>query len=353
MSKPLEVGNVASLEEVEKAYILSQERHDRERLLAIRLAHYGNHTLEQIGSFLKRGRTTIARWVKSYREGGVEKLLHREHGGRKASLSECDQEVLTKELESGRWKRAKDIQTWLQEERRIDLKLGGIYYWVHKLNGSWKLPRPRHKKQDPDKVEQFKAEIVSLLEDLDVPDDKDVHVWVEDEHRYGLKKVIRRCWTLRGHRPRVAHQDKYEWGYVYGAADIVNSHVEFLYTPRVSVEWSYAFLQQLVNTDPEAIHIVIWDRAGYHPVVLDDKFTESVRLLRLPPYSPELNPIEPLWDQVKLRIANRVWETLDDMESAISEVLEPFWQHVRSVRSLLGNTWLTQGVIIFLQRRLE
>ena len=38
-----------------------------------------------------------------------------------------------------------------------------------------------------------------------------------DEHRYGLMKVIRRCWTLKGHRPN----DRYEWGYIYGALDIV------------------------------------------------------------------------------------------------------------------------------------
>jgi len=50
MAKPLKVGDAASVEEVDKVYEASQERHDRERLLAIRLAHQGKHTLEQIGS---------------------------------------------------------------------------------------------------------------------------------------------------------------------------------------------------------------------------------------------------------------------------------------------------------------
>ena len=48
----------------------------------MRLAYQGNQTLEQIGIILKRGRATIARWVKAYREGGIQKLLHRGHGGR-------------------------------------------------------------------------------------------------------------------------------------------------------------------------------------------------------------------------------------------------------------------------------
>ena len=104
---------------------------------------------------------------------------------------------------------------------------------------------------------------------------------------------------------------KYEWSYVYAAADIVTSRAEFLHTPIVSSEWTQAFLKQLVATDPEGIHIIIWDRAGYHPTVLANKLAESVRFLPLPAYSPELNPIEPLWDQVKLRVANDIWETLD------------------------------------------
>ena len=177
MSKPIQLGDAASLESLDAAYKASQERHDRERLLAMRLAYQGSQTLEQIGSILKRGRATIARWVKSYREGGIQKLLHRGHGGRKASLSHSDQEAVIAELYSGRWKRAKDIQIWLQEERCIDLKLGGVYYWLYKLKSSWKVPRPRHKDQDPDEVEAFRKEIVSSLEALDVPKDQSVHVW--------------------------------------------------------------------------------------------------------------------------------------------------------------------------------
>jgi len=155
------------------------------------------------------------------------------------------------------------------------------------VRSSWKVPRPRHKEQDPEAVQQFKEEIVSRMEALDVPVDRDVHVWVEDEHRYGLISVIRRCWTLKGHRVTAEHQSKYKWGYVYAAADVVTGGAEFLYTPTVSLEWGQAFLKQLVATEPDAIHIIIWDQAGYHPEVLSGELSESVRLLPLPAYSPD------------------------------------------------------------------
>jgi len=133
----------------------------------------------------------------------------------------------------------------------------------------------------------------------------------------------------------------------------VTGDAQFLHTPTVSTQWTQAFLEQLVAIDPEGIHIIIWDQAGYHPTVLTNELAESIRFLPLPAYSPEMNPIEPLWDQVKRRIANELWETLDSMGYAIDEVLEPFWKNVTRAWSLLGNTWLTRGVIIFLQHRLE
>ena len=86
-------------------------------------------------------------------------------------------EIIIKLL-SGCWKRVKDIQIWLQQEHGINLKLSGIYYWLYKVNGSWKVPRPRHKGQDPEAMEQFKEEILSRLEALDIPPDRSVHVWV-------------------------------------------------------------------------------------------------------------------------------------------------------------------------------
>lgn len=351
-AKSLNPGNHSTQEEVESQYKSSHEKHDRERLLAVLMA-YEKNTLHHIGSTLRHGRATIARWLKACREGGIEQLLQRKHGGRKASLSESNQNALVEKLRSGQWKTAKEVQAWLREDCAVELKLSAVYYWLRRLRASWKLPRKSHEKRNPDEAERFKQEIVSRLEELSIPVDRDVHVWVEDEHRYGLMSVLRRCWTLKGHRPSSPHDCKYEWGYVYGAADIVASKTEFLYTPTVSLEWSSEYLKQLVSTDPEAIHIILWDRAGFHPEVLDGKLSESVRFIPFPAYSPDLNPIEPLWNQVKQRIANAVWDTLDDMEIAINEVLEPFWQDAKRVWSLLGNTWLTRGVIVFLQRRID
>jgi len=348
--KPLSLGTHSTQLEVECQYKSSSEKHDRERLLAILMA-YENNSLHRIGFTLRRGRSSIARWLKAYREGGIGKLLQRKHEGRKACLSQSCQDALVENLRSGQWKKAREVQIWLKTQH-VELKLSAVYYWLRRLGASWKLPRKSHEKRNPDEAFRFMQEIVTRLEELSIPDDRDVHIWVEDEHRCGLINVIRRCWTLKGHRPEAIHNDKYEWEYVYGAADIVTSKVEFLYTPTVSLEWSNEYLKQLVSTDPEAMHIILWDRAGFHPEALDGELSECVRFIPFPAYSPDLNPIEPLWNQVKQEIANGVWNTLDEIEAGISRALKPYWEDVKQVWSLLGNTWLTRGVIVFLQRRI-
>jgi len=138
---------------------------------------------------------------------------------------------------------------------------------------------------------------------------------------------------------------------VNGVFELVTGRAEFLYMPSVSLESSYLFLEQLVATEPEAIHVVIWNQAGFHQKATHHALPEQIRLLPLPVYCPELNPIEKLWDQVKREVSNAVWETLDSIEGAITKVLKPFWELVELVWSLLGDNWLTNGVSIFLKKR--
>jgi transposase len=98
--KPLTLGNHSTKEKVECQYKSSSEKHERERLLAILMA-YENNSLQHIGFTLRHGRSSIGRWLKAYKEGGIEQLLKRKHGGRKASLPESCHDALTEKLYSG------------------------------------------------------------------------------------------------------------------------------------------------------------------------------------------------------------------------------------------------------------
>jgi hypothetical protein len=173
---------------------------------------------------------------------------------------------------------------------------------------------------------------------------KPIRVWVEDEVRYGLITVVRRIWGMKGLRVLAPYQAKYQASYLYGALEITQGQTQVLFRLPVCLESTAVFLQELVATEPDAYHILLWDNAGFHPRPGDESLPKQIRLLPFPPYSPELNPVERLWDIMKDGIANRVWETLDNLEEAMVTILEPFLVHTERVKQFLGDNWLTQAV---------
>ena len=90
-------------------------------------------------------------------------------------------------------------------------------------------------------------------------------------------------------------------------------------------------------------HVLIQDGAGFHLRDGDPGLPDNVRVVSLPAYSPELNPIEGLWDQVKDHLCNRVFDTLAELEAVLQTELQRFWQDARRVHSLIFDWLLVQA----------
>jgi transposase len=104
------------------------------------------------------------------------------------------------------------------------------------------------------------------------------------------------------------------------------------------------FLEHLAASDPAAEHVVIQDQAGFHLNPELHKMPARIHVLPLPPYSPELNPVEAIGDLIKDRIGNTLWNTLEALEEAIGEELRPLWENAERVRSLVSHPWLIEQV---------
>jgi len=133
---------------------------------------------------------------------------------------------------------------------------------------------------------------------------------------------------------------RYQNGWLYGALEVGGSGSEFLFTPTLNKEWDLGFLRQIAAHDPEAIHIVIGDGAGFHHKKDEEPLPEKIRIITLPAYSPELNPVEKLWDIVKDGICNRDWADLNQLEEKITERIKPYWEDANYVTRLIGNGYL-------------
>ncbi len=318
----------------------------QQRLLAARMAASGQFTAAQIAEQIGVSRRRFFDWMSALKAGGVEGLLQRQQGG--GAVAQVHGAVFTElkaGLAAGRWKRAKEIQQWLRERHAVKFKLTGVYYWLGKLGGVLKVPRKTHARKDAAQSAEFQRTLGERLTNLNVAGGRRVRVWVADEHRYGLIPVVRRCWTLRGLRPTAPYQTKYEWGYLYSALEVDGDNAaEFACLPGVSLALNHLFLERLAARDPAAEHVVIWDQAGFHPQPGLHGLPEHIHVLPLPPYSPELNPVEVIGDVIKDRIANTLWQTLEAIEEALGEELRPIYESAERVRSLVSHPWLIEQV---------
>ena len=181
----------------------AQRARDHQRLTAVRLAMSGELTLAQIGKAVGRARSTVAEWMRVVRANGLPALLALHQGrGRAPQLKAKARKELRTGLRRGRWRRLKDAQQWLARRHRIRMGLGGVRYWVKKAGAVLRVPRKAHARQDPAQVEEFRRTFARRLCALGLPRERQVRVWVADEHRYGLIPTVRRSWGLRRVRTR-------------------------------------------------------------------------------------------------------------------------------------------------------
>lgn len=148
-----------------------------------------------------------------------------------------------------------------------------------------------------------------------------IRLWAQDEHRLGLKPVIRRVWVRRGRHPVVPVRPRYQWLYVVSFVEPQTGETFWLLLSTVSIP---SFQQALdafaahVGAGPARHVVLVLDRAGWHlsrRVVVPD----GLHLVFLPAYSPELQPAERLWSLVDEPIANRVFASLDELTEALVE----------------------------------
>ena len=279
----------------EAAEVARQYRHEKtvwkkERLLTIKLLLETEKTEAEVAAIVGRARSRVQVWAKLFREKGMAGLLTRGNGGgRKNPMKPEVQEAMTEMLRLGKFRTAKQFQKWLSEEHQVELSEKGVYYHLGKLGGRLKVPRPSHTKKDEAKVKEFRETLAEKMKELDLPKDRPIKLWVYDEMRYGLHPLLRKMWSLVGHRVVAPVNRRFEWGYLFGAIEVEGGGSEFLYTDGVLKEFDREFLNQISRNDLECEHVVIGDGAGFHHREGQDGeecLPANIHILTLPPYSP-------------------------------------------------------------------
>jgi hypothetical protein len=165
---------------------------------------------------------------------------------------------------------------------------------------------------------------------------RDAGVLYADELRLGLRGQVRRVLAPRGVDVRQRLQLKYRWAYLLLAVDPRAGTVHWRWLDRPRAAPIRAALAAW------ALDAVIWDGAGAHRArLLADLPTARVRL---PAYSPELNPAERVFEEIRRRTEGRVYDTVDDKRAVAQAYLTTLAADPHHVRQLCGWAWLTDAL---------
>ena len=149
-----------------------------------------------------------------------------------------------------------------------------------------------------------------------------------------------RRWTASGCRPTGEQIIGYEYGYLSVALNPRTGELFALLLPDMRVESFQAFVDEFIKfiNEETCVRLITDGAAAHRSTRL--KLAEELTIEHLPPYSPELNPVERLFKELRRELKNRVFESLEAVEEAVIKAIEPFLKDGSRVKKLTFYGWL-------------
>ena len=162
----------------------------------------------------------------------------------------------------------------------------------------------------------------------------------QDEGRFGRINDPRRCWAPKEIRPDVPLQFVREYTYVYIAVSPHDGIMDSLILPEVNAEAMSIFLAEVSRRHSDEFIVMVMDQAAWHKAN-DLKIPENIRLIWQPPYSPQCNPVENLWDEIREKwFPNRVFKSMEAVEDTLVEALVTLEGDNERTQSIAGFQWI-------------
>ena len=170
---------------------------------------------------------------------------------------------------------------------------------------------------------------------------KALEIWWQDEARVGQQGTLSYVWADKGSRPRAPRDQRHSSAYLFGAVCPGRCTGAALVLPFVSTEAMNAHLAEIsTQVAPDAHAVLVLDGAGWHQAGGRLRLPSNISLLALPPYCPELNPVENIWQFLRANhFSNRVFDTYDAILDACCNAWNAFIADPKRIQSVTAREW--------------
>ena len=161
---------------------------------------------------------------------------------------------------------------------------------------------------------------------------KSINMYFQDESRFGLMTHVGRCLTARSVKPIVTYKHAFKNTYLYGSFSPITGDTFMLEIEGVDTKIFEAYLKAFSKQNPKELKILIIDNAGFHSTK-NITIPDNIILVNIPPYSPELNPAEKIWHNIKSRFKNHMFENMENLKKWLYEDIKQNLtkNHVKSI----------------------
>lgn len=263
---------------------------------------------------------TVYKWLDRFDAEGPEGLYDREREGRPSKVDEEAEEEIKRAVEeppteegytASRWT-APRLARHLEKELGVEVHPETVRRALRRLQFSWKRPR-RKLPPDPDYAEHVRALVEAVA-----TAGAETTILFEDETELRRFPSLRRMWMPVGKQWSVDVPKSNDKFCLYGALDIETGRTIIDAHPKGTSEYTKAFLSQVLDA-VEGQVLLAWDRARWHTSQAVEKLIsrhDRLATVLLPKRSPETNPVEDLWRQLKETVAANLERSLDTLKEA-------------------------------------
>jgi len=327
------------MEELELAVDCCPDQKAQKRLNTIHLLLCGA-TFELALKHARVSERCLQKWISRFNEAGINAITYRPVPGRPRLMEKeaVESEILAvvdnpSQANQHHWTATK-LCGWLREEKGLDLSYRTLVRYLHEHDYARRIPRPFPLPSKPEEWEEQREVFVDRL--FPLLEDPNSEVYFGDERGFEGDPRPRQKWVKRGSRPRIGYYGGHVRTNVIGAVSPRSGQLVSLIVPYCDRFVFQQFLDTMAAEVPrrkgKTVYLVL-DNASWHKVTSLN--WHHITPLYLPPYSPDLNPIERLWQHLKSHyLAGFITNEHEALDAKVEESIRTLLEKPETLRSV-------------------